>query len=76
MESPFYPAADDPGLRLIESALWDGQCCPLIDRHMARLSDGAARLGWDVDLAAARAAILLLFALSAACRAATGAHRT
>lgn len=57
MESPLCPAADDPQLRLIETALWDGRACPLLGRHLARLSDGAARLGWVLDMAAARAAL-------------------
>ncbi len=57
MESPLYPAIDDPELRLIETALWDGRACPLIDRHLARLSDGANRLGWALDPVAARAAL-------------------
>lgn len=38
-----------PDLALIETALWDGRCCPLLDRHLARLEVGAATLGWKLD---------------------------
>ena len=57
MESPFHDALDDPGLSLIETVLWDGAACPLLDGHLARLSAGAARLGWHVDPEKARAAL-------------------
>ncbi|SMO40491.1 aminotransferase class IV family protein [Paracoccus laeviglucosivorans] len=56
MESPFHPALDDPQLRLIETALWDGAACPMAGGHLARLQSAAARLGWPLDMDAARAA--------------------
>ncbi|HEY0276508.1 MAG TPA: aminotransferase class IV family protein [Paenirhodobacter sp.] len=44
MESPLRRAPD--GLRLIETAFWDGTACRFLDRHLARLNDGARQLGW------------------------------
>lgn len=55
MENPFHPAPD--GLNLIETVLWDGHACPLLAGHLARLSDGAQRLGWPLDIAQARMAL-------------------
>lgn len=57
MESPLRAGSDDPGLRLIETAFWDGAACPRIPRHLARLSRGAQALGWPCDLGVARAAL-------------------
>lgn len=57
MESPFRAGSDQPGLRLIETALWDGACCPRLSLHLARLRDSAAQLGWPCDPAAAGAAL-------------------
>lgn len=57
MEDPLRAAADDPGLRLIETALWDGTACPRIKGHLARLAASAAALGWPCDTDAARAAL-------------------
>lgn len=57
MEDPLRAAADDPGLRLIETALWDSAACPRLEGHMARLSASAAALGWPCDTKAARAAL-------------------
>lgn len=57
MESALCGGADDPGLRLIETALWDGAGCPRIEGHLARLAAGAAALGWPCDPAQARAAL-------------------
>ena len=57
MEDPFRAAADDPGLRLIETALWDGAACPRLEGHLARLTASAAALGWPCDAGAARAAL-------------------
>lgn len=54
MESPLCHRAD---LRLIETALWDGARCPLLDLHLARLSDGARALGWPLDPEHARQAL-------------------
>lgn len=54
--------ADDRGLAygdgLFETLYWDGARCPLWDRHLARMAEGAARLGipmpaagiWQADL--------------------------
>lgn len=57
MESPLRAGSDDPGLRLIETALWDGAACPRIEGHLARLARGARALGWPCDPDAARAAL-------------------
>ncbi|KGJ03699.1 4-amino-4-deoxychorismate lyase [Paracoccus halophilus] len=57
MEDPLRAGAGDPGLKLIETVLWDGASCPRIAGHLARLSGSAARLGWPCDIAAARAAL-------------------
>ena len=57
MESPLRAGAGEPGLRLIETALWDGAACPRIAGHLARLSASAALLGWPCDIAAAGAAL-------------------
>lgn len=57
MESPLYSAADKPDLRLIETVLWNGTACPLLEGHLARLSNGARGLGWPLDLNFARAAL-------------------
>lgn len=57
MESPLRAGSDDPQLRLIETALWDGAGCPRLAGHLARLSRGAQALGWPCDLAKARAAL-------------------
>ena len=57
MESPLRAGADAPGLRLIETALWDGAACPRLAGHLARLSESAALLGWPCDGDAARPAL-------------------
>lgn len=57
MESALCPGSDDPGLRLIETALWDGASCPRLEGHLARLVRSAARLGWPCDAQAARRAL-------------------
>ena len=57
MESPLRAGAGDPGLKLIETALWDGAACPRRDGHLARLSASAGFLGWPCDIAAAGAAL-------------------
>lgn len=46
MEDPLREAAGDPDLRLIETLLWDGERLVRLERHLARLARGAARLGW------------------------------
>ena len=57
MEDPLRAAADDPALRLIETALWDGAACPRLPGHLARLTASAAALGWPCDANGARAAL-------------------
>ncbi len=54
MESSLCAGTDDPGLRLIETVLWDGAACPRLAGHLARLTRSAAALGWacNADLAA------------------------
>lgn len=54
MEDTLRAAADDPALRLIETVLWDGAACPRLPGHLARLTAGAAALGWPCDANAAR----------------------
>lgn len=46
MESALSDGAADPGLRLIETLLWDGAAFPRLALHRARLRASAARLGW------------------------------
>ena len=48
MESALRHAADEPGLKLIETMLWDGAAVPRLHLHLARLTAGAAALGWAV----------------------------
>ncbi|RWR32064.1 aminotransferase class IV [Sinirhodobacter populi] len=48
VESPLHRAPD--GLKLIETAHWDGATCRFLDRHLARLADGARRLGWHLPV--------------------------
>ena len=50
MESGLRAGADDQDLRLIETVLWDGTCCPRLDLHLARLGSSALALGWSCDL--------------------------
>ncbi|MCV2447018.1 aminotransferase class IV family protein [Paracoccus sp. DMF] len=57
MESPLRAGSDDPQLRLIETALWDGAVCPRLAGHLARLARGARALGWPCDTAQAGAAL-------------------
>lgn len=45
MESALYP----PGLRLIETILWDGAKFPRLHRHRARLAKSAAEFGFQHD---------------------------
>lgn len=39
----------DPDLRLVETMLWDGARYPRLAGHLARMADGAARLGFGFD---------------------------
>ena len=48
MESALREFGGAPGLRLIETMLWDGARFPRLPLHLARLARGAAALGWDV----------------------------
>ena len=48
MESALRQAAHEPGLKLIETMLWDGEHVPRWPLHTARLTAGAAALGWAV----------------------------
>lgn len=47
----------EPGLRLIETLLWDGAGYPRLALHLARLERSAAELGFACDLAAVQAAL-------------------
>jgi 4-amino-4-deoxychorismate lyase len=46
LESALRNGANAPGLKLIETLLWDGADCPRIKLHQARLARSAAALGW------------------------------
>lgn len=48
MESTLRAGAGEPGLRLIETMLWDGVCVPRLPLHLARMARGAAALGWEM----------------------------
>lgn len=50
MESTLRAGAGAPGLRLIETLLWDGRSFPRLALHMERLAVSAAHLGWSLDL--------------------------
>lgn len=55
MEGAFRAGLLDPGLRLIETLLWDGAAFPRLAAHLDRLERSAARLGFACDRAAAAA---------------------
>lgn len=57
MESALRAAAGAPGLRLIETMLWDGRAVPRLPLHLARLARGASALGWLDPLPSAREAL-------------------
>ncbi len=58
MEGPFRRAdLTDPGLRLIETMLWNGRGFPRLPGHLARLERSAARFGWPCDPEAVTAAL-------------------
>ncbi|MGL4235131.1 aminotransferase class IV family protein [Tabrizicola sp.] len=46
MESALREGGGQPGLRLIETMLWDGTCAPRWALHEARLRRSASLLGW------------------------------
>ena len=48
MESALSAGAGEPGLKLIETLLWDGAAFPRLALHQARLAASAQRLGWDL----------------------------
>lgn len=60
MESPLRDRTfgDTAGIRLIETLLWDGADYPRLPLHLARLSQGAARLGFACDIASVWAALM------------------
>lgn len=47
MESALCEGGGQPGLRLIETVLWDGQAAPRWPLHLARLRRSAGMFGWD-----------------------------
>ncbi len=47
MESALREGGGEPGLRLIETMLWDGAGAPRWALHMERLQRSAKVLGWD-----------------------------
>ncbi len=47
MESALREGGGQPGLRLIETMLWDGRAAARWPLHLARLRRSAALLGWD-----------------------------
>ena len=47
MEGALREGGRQPGLRLIETVLWDGRAAPRWALHLARLQRSAALLGWD-----------------------------
>ena len=46
MESTLRDGVNAPGLKLIETLLWDGADCPRLALHQARMARSAAALGW------------------------------
>jgi len=47
VESALREGGSEPGLRLIETVLWDGRAAPRWPLHQARLRRSAELLGWD-----------------------------
>jgi 4-amino-4-deoxychorismate lyase len=58
VESTLFQHAAASGVRLIETLGWDGAQLVRLDRHLARLAQGAALLGYICDLNEARASLL------------------
>lgn len=58
MESTLFQRAAASGVRLIETLGWDGAQLVRLDRHLARLAQGATLLGYICDLNEARASLL------------------
>lgn len=48
MESALRAGSGAPGLRLIETMLWDGRAILRLPLHLARMARGAAALGWEM----------------------------
>lgn len=48
MESALRAGSGAPGLRLIETMLWDGRAIVRLPLHLARMAHGAAALGWEM----------------------------
>ena len=46
MESALREGGREPGLKLIETVLWDGSAAPRWPLHLARLQHSAGLLGW------------------------------
>lgn len=57
MESALREGGRQPGLRLIETVLWDGTSAPRWPRHAARAARGADGLGWPSPVAAMERAL-------------------
>lgn len=47
MESALREGGGEPGVRLIETVLWDGRAAPRWPLHLARLRRSAGLLGWS-----------------------------
>ena len=47
LESALREGGSEPGLKLIETVLWDGRTAPRWPLHLARLQLSAGLLGWD-----------------------------
>lgn len=58
MEGALSAGSGAAGLKLIETALWDGSVCCRRESHLARITAGAAALGWDCDRARVAAAMV------------------
>lgn len=57
MESPLRQGGGQPGLRLIETMLWDGAGFARLPLHLARLAAGCDALGWEMPEMRVRAAL-------------------
>ena len=57
VEDALRQGACEPGLKLIETLLYDGSQYPRLHLHLNRLQGAASLLGWSCDRAAAERAI-------------------
>ncbi len=57
MESALREGGRQPGLKLIETMLWDGATFPRLALHLARLEAGCRTLGWAFDHGAVTSAL-------------------